>query len=281
MKNILVRSLSGAVFVGLILIPLFVHSSILLYGVYFTLLFLSLVEYNRLFSDHPFISIDWRLNTFFSLSISLLIYISLLRLSLLFFLVSICLFFIWILLELWRKKEHPLLNISLSLFGFIYISIPFLLIMLSVHHSVLAPLSEQAPFPFLAGMFFLIWTNDTFAFLCGRLLGKTPLFKRISPNKTWEGTLGGAFIASMLGCLFGLFFLNGQFFFFWSIASILIILGSIFGDLLESMFKRSLNKKDSGTLIPGHGGLLDRLDATLFTVPFFMLWLVYYTHYLL
>lgn len=129
--------------------------------------------------------------------------------------------------------------------------------------------------PLAIGMFLLIWTNDTFAYLTGRFIGKTKLFERISPKKTWEGTIGGVVFTIGVGYLIGLWS-SDYTSTFWMVSAVLIAPCAIFGDLLESLFKRSLNIKDSGNILPGHGGILDRFDATLFAVPFFYSWVMFY-----
>jgi phosphatidate cytidylyltransferase len=127
---------------------------------------------------------------------------------------------------------------------------------------------------YLIGMFILIWTNDTFAYLTGRFLGKTKLFERISPKKTWEGTLGGIVFSLVASVLLAHYMEDDLV--FWMISAVLISLGAIFGDLFESMLKRNAGIKDSGNIIPGHGGVLDRFDAALFGAPIFYLWMQLY-----
>lgn len=163
-----------------------------------------------------------------------------------------------------EKEANPILNIALLVFGIIYVVIPFYL-------AVDLNLRNTSYMPRVVGMFLLIWTNDTFAYLTGRLIGKTKLFERISPNKTWEGTIGGVLFTLLFAYIIGKYINEGETF-FWMISAVIIIPGAIFGDLLESLFKRSLNLKDTGNILPGHGGILDRFDAALFTIPFFYCW---------
>ena len=125
-------------------------------------------------------------------------------------------------------------------------------------------------------MFLLIWTNDTFAYLSGRFFGKTKLFERISPKKTWEGTIGGIIFTIIVGISISYWTIEYNMF-FWVFAALLIAPCSIFGDLLESLFKRSLNIKDSGNILPGHGGILDRFDAAIFAIPFFYTLVIIYS----
>ena len=258
MNNILVRTLSGAVFISLILVPLFLSNPGYLVAVLFMFMILGLVEYGKLFQHSKEVTINWKLNVFFSILISGTTVFS--TLDYIFPLI-----FIWSLTELWRKKEHPLINIGVSVFGFIYICVPLMLAM-ALHHY-----SDKNSFPLLAGMFILIWTNDTFAFLSGKFFGKTKLFERISPKKTWEGTIGGCIFTVLMSVALSVLF-DPERMVFWIVSSLIIVPAAVYGDLMESLFKRSLGVKDSGTIIPGHGGVLDRFDATFFTIPFFYVW---------
>ena len=124
----------------------------------------------------------------------------------------------------------------------------------------------------LLAVFVTIWVNDTGAYLVGVTLGKHRLFERISPKKSWEGFIGGALFALLSGYIFSLFIpeinlLN------WMIFSELIVIFGTFGDLTESLIKRTLEVKDSGNIIPGHGGLLDRFDSMLLAAPVIYLFL--------
>jgi phosphatidate cytidylyltransferase len=123
------------------------------------------------------------------------------------------------------------------------------------------------------GLLLLVWASDSFAYLIGSRIGKTKLFPRISPGKTWEGTLGG-----ILGAVTAAFVLHYLFpteltLNTWLGLSLIAVVFGTLGDLIESMLKRSLNVKDSGNLMPGHGGMLDRFDAFMFFVPWAVLFL--------
>jgi phosphatidate cytidylyltransferase len=126
-------------------------------------------------------------------------------------------------------------------------------------------------------MLLIVWTNDTFAYLVGRFFGKTPLFERISPKKTWEGTIGGIFFAIVAAYLIAYF--SEMDWIYWTIAAVIIAPAAILGDLLESAFKRSLQVKDSGNILPGHGGILDRFDATLLAAPLFFIFHIIYVYF--
>lgn len=121
------------------------------------------------------------------------------------------------------------------------------------------------PMPLL-GLFILIWANDTFAYLIGKSIGKHPLHSRLSPKKSVEGFIGGLIFAGAAGYILSLFS-DSLSLTDWLIFAVLAGAGGTLGDLLESSFKRVAGVKDSGKLIPGHGGLLDRIDSILFAVP--------------
>ncbi len=129
----------------------------------------------------------------------------------------------------------------------------------------------------IIGLFILIWTNDTFAYIVGKSIGRTKLFERISPKKTIEGFFGGIIFAIIAGYLISKYYIKASTQFsdksilIWTIIAVIVgIIGTI-GDLIESKFKRIAGVKDSGIIMPGHGGILDRLDSVIFVAPFVFL----------
>ena len=166
------------------------------------------------------------------------------------------------LVELYRKTPTPFANIAFTIIGIVYTILPFAyLSKISMHDGITYDSGV------ILGYFILLWCSDTFAYIFGNLLGKHSLFKRHSPKKSWEGSIGGA--VSCLGAAFILWKYNPQLTLTnWLIIALIIVVTGTFGDLTESMLKRSLNVKDSGSLLPGHGGVLDRFDGLLFSVPF-------------
>ncbi len=162
--------------------------------------------------------------------------------------------------ELFLRNKAPLVNIALSLLTACYIATPFALI------NILAFKDGVYNFHLPLAIFILVWINDTGAYLSGITLGKHKFFERISPKKTWEGTIGGFLLTICAAYVLSLLWNDMnmiQWLFFGSIISTMAVLG----DLAESMFKRSIGVKDSGTILPGHGGILDRFDAVLFAIP--------------
>lgn len=122
----------------------------------------------------------------------------------------------------------------------------------------------------IIGIFVLIWVNDTFAYLVGKSIGKHKLFLRVSPKKTIEGFLGGMVFTIITGVLIGFYFLEEPVF-KWIVIAVISVVFSTLGDLVQSKFKRGANVKDSGTIMPGHGGIYDRLDSIIFVAPFVFL----------
>ncbi len=165
------------------------------------------------------------------------------------------------LAELYRKKSEPFTNIAYTLIGIIYAVLPFVLLnKISTH-------AQQYDAGIVGGYFILLWSSDTFAYIFGNLLGKTKLFERISPKKSWEGSIGGGISALIAAWI--LWHYNPQLSLVnWIVIALIIVIAGTFGDLTESMLKRSLSVKDSGSLLPGHGGMLDRFDGLLLSVPF-------------
>lgn len=183
------------------------------------------------------------------------------------------LLFLLFILELYAKSETPFTNIAVNLSAFVYIGIPFSLLNLIVFHNGIYYAGN------LYGILVMVWVYDAGAYIVGSKFGKTPLFPRISPNKTREGSFGGLLILTAIGLSLGQidFFTKALSPLDWVIVSFVIAYFSATGDLIESMLKRSLKIKDSGTILPGHGGLLDRFDAFIFVIPFLALYIVVFT----
>jgi phosphatidate cytidylyltransferase len=271
MSNLAKRSITGLLF-GIVVLGSILYGPYTQISIFSLFMLLGLIEFYRLFDKHPIIRVSKEIGVFIGVFIfSLLVGISLKVLPIISITIIFPLFFTLILNELWKKQENPIINISILVFGIIYIVIPFYL-------TIDLNLRNIADLPLIVGMFLLTWTNDCFAYFIGRVFGKRKLFERISPKKTWEGAIGGIIFTLILGYLIGAYINKGEEL-FWMVSALIIAPCSIYGDLLESLFKRSLNIKDSGTILPGHGGILDRFDATLFTIPFFYAWAMLYLYW--
>jgi phosphatidate cytidylyltransferase len=168
---------------------------------------------------------------------------------------------ILLLIELFAKSEKPFQNVALVALSIFYISMPIVGLLQLSQSGALFSKSLGL------GLLLLTWSNDTGAYFAGSNLGKHKIFPRISPNKTWEGTIGGIVLCIFVGMMISRL-LTDYTLIDWVVFSIIVgILGSL-GDLVQSMLKRSLGIKDSGNILPGHGGFLDRFDAFIFILPF-------------
>jgi phosphatidate cytidylyltransferase len=177
----------------------------------------------------------------------------------------VAMFAVLMFIELFLKSDHPFDRLGAYLIGIWYVGLPLsLMVDLSVRAGAYTP---WAAF----GLIWLIWTSDSAAYLVGSRFGKRKLFERVSPGKTWEGFAGALFITVATGWLFSFYLLHyGRL--QWLVLSVVAVVAGTIGDLVESMLKRSVQVKDSGSLLPGHGGFLDRFDALIYSLPF--LWAV-------
>jgi phosphatidate cytidylyltransferase len=162
--------------------------------------------------------------------------------------------------ELFKKSEVPFTNIAYTLAGLVFVCIPF-----TFFHA-LAYIKGDFNFHYPLAFMLMLWANDTGAYLVGMKFGRTKLFERHSPKKTWEGFIGGIIISGAASFIIGYYFKELPWNQWLSMAILISCFGTL-GDLIESMFKRSINVKDSGGILPGHGGLLDRFDGLLLAAP--------------
>ncbi|NMH26995.1 phosphatidate cytidylyltransferase [Flavobacterium silvaticum] len=253
MNETLTRTLSGAVYIAILVVcSLFSPSFITLFGVF---LAIATIEFSRL-TD---------LNRWTSLGISAFFYLLLAVITPASTLIALgfCLFVFGVLLW-WLfsdKRQAPIPGYGI-LIG--YIAIPIsAIIWIPNTTGIFKPLT-------LLGVFILIWANDTFAFLFGKGFGKHKLFERISPKKTVEGFIGGWVMSLAFSIPVAIWLTKEPVLHWLIIATIASFFGTI-GDLIESKFKRSAGVKDSGNIMPGHGGILDRLDSIIFVAPFVFL----------
>ena len=173
--------------------------------------------------------------------------------------------------ELYLKQEDPIHDWAYTMMSQLYIALPFSLL------NVLAFQSDAEGIHFVwvipLSVFVFLWINDAGAYICGSLLGKHKLFPRISPGKSWEGSIGGGILVIIVAVL--VWYLSEQYAqnplgltaIEWAGLGLVVVIFGTWGDLVESLFKRTLGIKDSGHILPGHGGMLDRFDSTLMAVP--------------
>lgn len=173
--------------------------------------------------------------------------------------------------ELYLIHDDPINNWAYTMMSQIYIALPFSLLNVLAFRSVGPDITYTYLIPLC--VFVFLWMNDTGAYLCGSLLGKHKLFPRISPGKSWEGSIGGGILVMGIAVL--IWYLTEQYgvnelslnAFEWAGLGLTVVIFGTWGDLIESLLKRTLGIKDSGTILPGHGGMLDRFDSSLLAIP--------------
>lgn len=193
------------------------------------------------------------------------------------FLVLMPMMIIIMVIELYRKQKKPFDSLAHTFFSVLYTAIPFSMFQFSAFSrtgldSVLPHDNVIFSPGIIIGFFLLVWANDTGAYLSGVSFGKHKLMERISPKKTWEGFFGGLVTAAIVGWLLS-GWLGVVDKFEWIIIAVIVAVAGTYGDLVESMLKRSIGVKDSGNIFPGHGGFLDRFDSVLISFPLVYLFL--------
>ena len=173
--------------------------------------------------------------------------------------------------ELYLKQPDPVNDWAYTMMSQLYIALPFSMINVLAFRSVGSDITYTYLIPL--SVFFFLWVNDAGAYICGSLLGKHKLFPRISPGKSWEGSIGGGILVMIVAVI--LWHLSEQYHvndlqlsaLEWAGLGLVVVIFGTWGDLVESIFKRTLGIKDSGHILPGHGGMLDRFDSTLMAFP--------------
>ncbi|MFV0331822.1 MAG: phosphatidate cytidylyltransferase [Dysgonomonas sp.] len=269
LPNIAVRIIAGAVFVGLLLGGILINEYT--FAIIFSLItVLSLYEFYGLIEKDakvPVIRVWNVLGGFFLFLGSF--YFCVFDSSALAFVPYIIYVLILFISELYLKRTNPIQSIAYSLLGQFYIAIPYAL----TNYLVFAYEPGKYHYVYILALLVFIWVNDSFAYLSGMAFGKHRLFERISPKKSWEGFVGGAAVSIGSSLIFAHFFINLPVWAWIGFAVVTIVFGT-WGDLFESLIKRTLGVKDSGNMIPGHGGILDRFDSTILAIPAIFLYLI-------
>lgn len=272
LKTLGTRSLS-AVFFVILLVGAIWYSYYSFFLLFFIVGLIALNEYYRLAeklnaSPYKLVGSFFGICLFFWLSTAQLSSAFGINLQVLEFILSGCLIlcpFLFMLIALFSDHPTNIWNILHTLLGLLYVMLP-LGLLVTIPVSITNDSLTYNYFKVL-GIVFLIWTNDTMAYLGGSLLGKNKLYERISPGKTWEGTIVGAVFTAGVGFLLNLDHSYDNTLIWPTIGLLVAALGTT-GDLVESMLKRMAGVKDSGQLMPGHGGALDRFDSLIFVTPF-------------
>ena len=266
-NNFIQRAVTGVLFV-IVLVGCILYSP-LSFGILFTIISaLSVHEFAQLVSKSGEVSIN---KTIIALGgaylfLALMSFCTQQSVGARVFLPYLGLLLYMMITELYLKKKNPTGNWAYSMLSQLYVALPFALLNVlafqnspetsSVTYNPILPLS----------IFVFIWLSDTGAYCVGSLIGKHRLFERISPKKSWEGSIGGGIfsIASSLGFAHFFPFMPGW---QWVGLAIVVVIFGTWGDLTESLMKRQLGIKDSGNILPGHGGMLDRFDSALMAIP--------------
>ncbi|WP_311560762.1 phosphatidate cytidylyltransferase [Prevotella bivia] len=174
--------------------------------------------------------------------------------------------------ELYLKNENPIHSWAYTMLGQMYITLPLSLINILAFGSGDSEAMAEPNMLLPLSIFILLWTNDTGAYCTGSLFGKHKLFPRISPGKSWEGSIGGGVLSLIVAGLIGYWAnSNGEVQSLnipvWIGLGLVVVVFGTWGDLVESLFKRTIGVKDSGKILPGHGGMLDRFDSSLLAIP--------------
>ena len=289
MKNVITRSLSGLLLIIIVIGSVWMNS-VTSYLLFLFILTFGLFEFYRFAKAESYypnekIGIATGIIVY---SLSYLIASNILPVNMFALVLPLVLFIP--ILELYRQKKNPIVNISITFFGLVYVVLPLSLIhfmtigsqsfnneldIINGINSGIQPIYYNSFI--IIGYFIIQWVSDTGAFVFGVSFGKHRLFERISPKKSWEGAIGG--FATTIGAAFLVHYVFPQLELGnWIIISLIITFFGIYGDLIESLFKRSVNVKDSGKIMPGHGGILDRFDSTFLALPmvFFYLKIINY-----
>ena len=266
-NNFIQRAVTGVLFV-IVLVGCILYSP-LSFGILFTIISaLSVHEFAQLVSKSSEVSINKTITALGGayLFLALMSFCTQQSVGARVFLPYLGLLLYMMITELYLKKKNPTGNWAYSMLSQLYVALPFALLNVlafqnspetsSVTYNPILPLS----------IFVFIWLSDTGAYCVGSLIGKHRLFERISPKKSWEGSIGGGIfsIASPLGFAHFFPFMPGW---QWVGLAIVVVIFGTWGDLTESLMKRQLGIKDSGNILPGHGGMLDRFDSALMAIP--------------
>lgn len=262
LPNFIVRVLAGAVFVAILLAGIFINQYAFL-GVFSLFTALALYEFYGLAEKAAKVPLARLLNTISGVVLfaATFLYASGIMHSLLIFVPYIVLLQVFFISELYLKRDDAIKSMAYTALGQLYVAIPFVLANILVFS-----FSESYTWLYLLAVLVFIWVNDSFAYLTGITFGKHRMFERISPKKSWEGFVGGAIVTIASSYAFYHFTGLHSMFIWMGFAAVIVVFGTL-GDLIESLMKRTLAVKDSGSLIPGHGGILDRFDSTIFAIP--------------
>ncbi len=265
-SNFLQRAITGILFVG-ILVGCILYDPWTFSALFVVISALTIHEYGHLINQIEGVSINKNITMLAGIYLYMAVMAFCTNLSgSKIFLPYLLLIMYLMISELYLKKENPVINWAYSMLSQLYIALPFAMLnVLSFHTSPMDTSVSYNPILPLS-VFVFIWLSDTGAYCVGTLIGKHRLFERISPKKSWEGSIGGGIVAIGSSFIFAHYFpiMNMA---EWAGLSLTVVIFGTWGDLTESLLKRQLHIKDSGAILPGHGGMLDRFDSALMAIP--------------
>ncbi|MEY3398087.1 MAG: hypothetical protein RL220_681 [Bacteroidota bacterium] len=259
-NTLAVRSVSGILF-AIVIVASLMAGSMASAAVFFVITAIGLVEYYRMMGKQPGLKPRYTAGYLFGLGIYVAVYFlakGTLDISIL--LLLPLLLVILFTTELLYLEKNVMVNIGVTIGGWLYVVMPFSMMHLITHFD------GQYNWHLIIGIFCLLWMNDTGAYFTGNFLGKHKLYEKVSPNKTIEGLIGGIACAMISAVPVHAIFPDVDMR-TWLVLSVIVSVTANAGDLFESMLKRTSGVKDSGDILPGHGGVLDRFDGLLFLIP--------------
>lgn len=281
LQSLFARTITGLIYIGIILSCILTDSVEVMGWVFAIMAALGIYEYQNIVGANKYALM---LKIWHALMGGLLMYIAYATLNretnerglLMALLPYMAYYLFYTIGEIYRIKREPFVEIGHAFFSHIYIAIPlaFMLLLTGKQYGIEEIMGSDFAFPrtfWLLPIFVFVWLNDTGAYLIGSMLGKNKLLERVSPKKTIEGTIGGVVIAVLGALAFYYLFPKATLLIHWIVLALLVSIFATLGDLFESFLKRTYGVKDSGKILPGHGGILDRIDSVLFSaIPAYM-----------
>lgn len=271
-RNFITRAVFGILFVVVILCS-FTRADFMI-GLFALITGLTIWEYAGLVNGIKGVRINRFISTvagvYFFLAVAVL-ELGMVRSFVVFVPYILCVIYLFVA-ELYLKNESPILSWAYTMLGQMYIAFPLSLINILAFGNGDVSVGGSANMLLPLSVFILLWANDTGAYCTGSLLGRHKLFPRISPAKSWEGSIGGGVLSIIVAALIGHYGANGagtkgMDIMVWIGLGVVVVVFGTWGDLVESLFKRTIGVKDSGKILPGHGGMLDRFDSSLLAIP--------------
>ena len=271
-RNFITRAVFGILFVVVILCS-FTRADFMI-GLFALITGLTIWEYAGLVNGIKGVRINRFISTvagvYFFLAVAAL-EVGMVRSFVVFVPYILCVIYLFVA-ELYLKNESPILSWAYTMLGQMYIAFPLSLINILAFGNGDVSVGGSANMLLPLSVFILLWANDTGAYCTGSLLGRHKLFPRISPAKSWEGSIGGGVLSIIVAALIGYYGANGagtkgMDIMVWIGLGVVVVVFGTWGDLVESLFKRTIGVKDSGKILPGHGGMLDRFDSSLLAIP--------------